>query len=204
MTTRNDRSVTSFGRRLATGIAVVAGAAAALLAASSTASADVTLTASNPAQGATVKTPLKTISLTFSEPVNGEQITVSLAGPGGSPISLARQPSSVDATVSQPVPALANGAYSLAFDVVAADGHPLSGKVAFTVALPAAATTTAPPATSAPVTQTESNAAAADPDPAAQEIDDSGSPLWWIIGGAVIVLAAVVLGVVLARQRRNS
>ena len=124
---------------------------------------------------------------------------MSLAGPGGAPVTLAQPPSSVDATVSQPVPSLTDGAYTLSYEVVAQDGHPLTGTLAFTVALPVAETTT-----SAPRTTTDSptgSSSATDTEPAAQETEDGASPLWWIIG-AVVVLA--VVGLVLARRRRSS
>lgn len=184
---------------------VVTAAAAVLLVAAPAASADVALTGSDPAQGATVTAALPAAALTFSEPVNGERISIALTGPAGQASLPA--PSSVDTTVTQPLPPdLPNGAYTLTFNVVAADGHPLSGTVAFTMTLPVSETTSSAPSATAGTTTTTTavQSSQAEPAPAAQDTDDSGSPLGWILGAIAVVLVLVVVGVVFVRRRRAS
>jgi methionine-rich copper-binding protein CopC len=88
------------------------------------------LKTSTPAAGATVAAP-QHLMLTFSEKVRVTNLKLVSAGKDV-PVTVDRAASSD--TVHVPVPALAPGNYEVQWTVVGADGHPMNGKLAFTVA----------------------------------------------------------------------
>ncbi|HWL03266.1 MAG TPA: copper resistance protein CopC [Microbacteriaceae bacterium] len=87
-------------------------------------------------------------------------------------------------TLSSPGVPLAPGAYVMQYQVVSADGHPVSGEVPFTVAGDAA-TSPAEPSNGDPG------------DPAAEP------PLWPVWLAVSIALALVVVGLIVAIRRRR-
>jgi hypothetical protein len=129
----------------------------------------------------------------------------------------------VDSTLTVPVAPTAQGAYTVLWQTVSSDGHPVSGEYGFTYAGPVAAPTptTAPataPATAAGTgpgggTAAPTPAASAEPgDPVtpspdasgtAAEGGDSGALVWVGLGGALLVLvvAGVVVALVVRRRR---
>ena len=149
------------------------------------ASAHSQLLATGPAADATVQEPAGEVTLTFNEPVKGSFSTVVVTGPDD--LSYSRDAVRVvDSVVHQAVYPLRSGPYRVAWRVVSADGHPVSGEFRFTVALPAGAEPTeAPP----------SAAAASGP--------AGGSRLgWW--GVPVVALMVVAVAVLVIRRRRRS
>lgn len=173
----------------------------ALFAAVPMASAHTTLTASDPAEGASVAAPPSQITLTFNEPVKPEATTVTVAGADGTAWTVG-QITAKDATVLVPVtPAGPAGPYTLTFKIDSVDDHPVTGTVKFTMAVPAATTTTVPPTTT--TTAPSSSAPAVDPAASSsQPTGDGGVPFWvWIIV-AVVVLAAAAF--VVGRRKRTS
>jgi copper transport protein len=93
------------------------------------------LLSSEPAAGETVRSRLERVTLTFSEPLEAAFNRIELVGSDGARISLApaRDPRDARRLVAE-APDLPEGAYRLAWRVVSADGHKLSGELAFTVA----------------------------------------------------------------------
>ena len=190
-------------------LAVLAGAAVCL-AAALPAVAHTELIGSSPADGATLTTPPTEVLLEFSEPVQTEFGQVAVLDDadvhheqGNAQI--------VDATVTQDVDELSAGTYRISYRVGAADGHPITGTLTFTVT--AAAETTppdGPPTTPTPV------ATSVDPHedmnhadhpsetatPAAESAAGSADALLYAGGGVAL---AAVLGVVLyvALDRRR-
>jgi methionine-rich copper-binding protein CopC len=165
-----------------------------LLGSAAPAAAHNSLRTTNPPTDALLSTPPAEVSLDFLQKLDPTFTTVVLSDgahrkvPTGDPVvtgSRARVP------IGNPLP---NGTYTVAYRVVSADGHPVQGSYAFTVADPTSSAAPATPATAAaPASST--NAAAAQP------ADDSGAPWSPIVGGA---LAAVAVGaVVLSRRRRG-
>lgn len=108
----------------------------AALFANSPAWAHAHLVSSNPVARATVKTAPKTIVLTFSSKVVPafSKFEVTMPEHGGMKIPV-RTTVSKDgkSIVGTPQTALASGAYKIVYTAAAADGHKMTGEVAFKV-----------------------------------------------------------------------
>ncbi len=159
-------------RRLA---AVLVLACLALLGLATPAFAHNTLVASNPADQATVQDSPAGVELTFDQPVQkGEGLnTITVTGPNDTgwktgPVDVASN------VVSAPLDELGPaGDYRIAYRIVSADGHPVSGEVRFTLA-------DAGNGTATKVTATEE--------------DGGGLPIWvWIAGAAVLLGAGLTV-----------
>lgn len=89
------------------------------------------VTASAPADGATVKGSPAALALTFAHPMSIH--TVALTGPDGktAAVPVARSAPSTKAAV--PLPALRPGAWRAAWKAVGSDGHAMTGVIRFTV-----------------------------------------------------------------------
>jgi methionine-rich copper-binding protein CopC len=98
-----------------------------------TASAHADFVSSDPADGAILSTPPAQMTLTFSEDLLAGANTVSITDKTGAVIvSEAVEPQG--ASVVVPWPAAADGGtYQVAYRVVSADGHPITGSVTITV-----------------------------------------------------------------------
>ena len=165
------------GRALRSLTALLAGLALVLLGAGP-ASAHSGLRSTLPADGAQVEASPAEVVLEFDEPVSTRLSRVQVTGPAGDTWQTG-EPEVSGSTVRQPLAALGPaGTYSVAYRVVSADGHPVSGTSTFT--LTAAGTGTAP----------QQSAAA----------DEGGSlPVLPVAGGALLVVAGAVL---LLRRRQ--
>lgn len=103
-----------------------------------TATAHVSLVASSPGHESTVGV-VDELVLEFSGSVQADVATVELSGPTG-PVALAAAPTARDGVLTQPLPArLDAGAHTVAYRVLAADGHLVTGTLRFTVRPPAPA-----------------------------------------------------------------
>lgn len=164
-------------------LAVILGAAMVL---APPASAHTRLKEASPAVGSTVAPPDRII-LTYADPVIVPAVVVTDAAGGRHEAGKAQ---AVDNKVTQPIGStLQPGAYTVAWRVVASDGHPVTGVYKFTVK----GTPGAVPLPSAP---------AAGPGPAGD--DASAGTGWWWIGLAVVVVAGVAAGVALLRRRSGT
>ncbi|ODU04147.1 MAG: hypothetical protein ABS81_11520 [Pseudonocardia sp. SCN 72-86] len=140
------------------------------------------LAGSDPIDGEALSASPPTVELSFNQPVPPEFATVAITG-NGSPVTLPA-PTVDGAIVRQAVPALANGAYVVAYRVVSADGHPVTGEIKFTVEAP-----------DQPMPSSAS-AAAADLPPASAAESESGSGssiVLWVVIAAAVIAAAVFL-----------
>ncbi len=171
------------------------------LVATEPASAHSSLTASNPADGATVTTPLERVELTFSQaPLAGLDAGLRIEVRDAAGTDVSNGEVLVDGTTMSTGVRVEDGTYSVLWRYVSPDGHPITGELGFTVALPAASTSVPSPSSSS-VDVTLS--ATAPPVAGA----DGGSP-WsagpapWIGGGALLVAVALVL-VATTRGRRT-
>lgn len=185
--------------RLAAGLAGLLVAAAAVLGTASPAAAHSALEGSSPADQAALAQAPTEVTLTFNEPVSTQFVDVVVTGPDGAAHQDGAAAVAGD-TVTQSLRTLAaDGQYTIAYRVVSADGHPISGELRFSLTLPAPTTSAAPPATSTgsavPRTATLSptpseSTVEATLDEAADEGGGSGAvPL--VVG---LVVAVVVLG----------
>jgi methionine-rich copper-binding protein CopC len=153
-------------------IAVVLGLAClTLLGLAAPASAHNSLVSSNPTNEAKVEQSPSSVELTFDQPVQkGEGLnTITVSGPdntGWKTGTVEVASNIVSAPLDELGPA---GAYRIAYRIVSADGHPVSGEVTFTLANAGNGTGT---------------------EVAESSEDDGGLPIWVWIAGAVVLLGA--------------
>lgn len=167
------------------------------------ASAHTELVSVNPADGSKVGEVPDEIVFTFSEElgepgyaavkiddvVQDEGFTTSIEGD-----SLVVTPDASVAEDSTPPQV-----WTVAYRVVSADGHTVSGESSFTVAGNPVPDETTTPTADTP-SPTDEMTSSAGPSASSQDADSSGFSAWWLIGGAA-VLASLVLAV---RGRRPS
>ncbi|WP_405807430.1 copper resistance protein CopC [Streptomyces sp. NBC_00210] len=120
----------------------------ALLAGASPASAHAALTGSNPKDGAVVATAPKDVTLTFSEQVAMGNDSIRVLEPSGKRADKAKiRNLSTGGKVSYGVdllPGLPNGTYTVAWQAVSADSHPVSGAFTFAIGAPSATSAALP------------------------------------------------------------
>ena len=178
-------------------IAVVAAVLGALTAAP--AWAHTRLVSSVPAEGQPAVAPDEVV-LVFSEPVQVGLSALSVRGPDGEEqVDGSPTAGADEASVSQALRApLPPGTWTVAYRVLAADGHPVTGSFEVTTVAPAG--TTAPSAAAAPSgpspapTPAETTGALS---PAADERDAGGLPLLPLAVGGLVVAG---LGGLLVRR----
>lgn len=167
-----------------------------LLATTGPAQAHITLVRTDPADGATVRTALRAVQLTFDEALQPPYSVVAVRGADGRAVGVGRA-QITGKVLRQPVRLTAAGRYLVTYRVISADGHPVSGQVSFgyapsPVAAPpsdassSASGSAAPPHTSAPAVK-----------PGAE---GGGVP---ILGASVLAGGVVALGGVLFWLRRR-
>lgn len=120
----------------------------ALLAGASPASAHAALTGSNPKDGAVVATAPKDVTLTFSEQVAMGNDSIRVLEPSGKRADKAKiRNLSTGGKVTYGVdllPGLPNGTYTVAWQAVSADSHPVSGAFTFSIGAPSATSAALP------------------------------------------------------------
>ncbi|MFC8143754.1 copper resistance protein CopC [Streptomyces paradoxus] len=123
--------------RLRTLVLLLLAAACALLAGAGPASAHAAVTGSDPGQGAVVDKAPARISLTFSEQVALSDDSLRVLDPEGKRVDTGK-PSNVSGT-TYAVPlhsGLPDGTYTVAYQVVSADSHPVAGAWTFSIGAP--------------------------------------------------------------------
>jgi copper resistance protein C len=172
-------------------------AALALLLGAGPAFAHTRLLGSDPADGTSLDTTPQRVSLTFNESISAEFTQLTVVGPDGGRYESGAV-SADGGTVSIGVQPLGpTGRYEIGYRVVSADGHPVTGSVAFTL-------TTAGPGTAAAIAPAQGPAAPPPPaaaPPAAPQEASGGMPLWpWIVGAVVLVGAGVAVALRMGRS----
>lgn len=167
------------------------------------ASAHTALSGSTPAAGTSGSAPQEVV-LAFTGEVLARLSAVTVVGPDGADHAQGAPRVRGDTLVQAVDAPLPPGAWTVSYRVVAADGHPLTGQVPFTVQGPEATTAPAParsataPTAPAP---TATDPAAAAPGPA----PDAGGVPGVVLGLGVAGLGAAGLAaVLLARSRGTS
>jgi len=175
---------------LLAGLALLLGATPAL--------AHAQFEGSDPADGASLSTGPTTVTLRFSDSMQQGFNTVTVVGPDGKDYQqgdVAANGNAVSVGVAPLGPA---GRYEIGYRVLSDDGHPVTGKVGFTLTQAGAgvgATGTAG-ASGQPVPSTD-----AAPVAQAPPADDGGAPVWpWIVGAVVLVGAGVAVALRLGRS----
>lgn len=160
-----------------------------------TAQAHDHLTSSVPAAGATVDSPAQ-VSLTFSGSVVSAGTAVRVVGPQGADVT-GGAVNVAGPKVTQPLRAgLAAGAYTVTWRVTSADGHPVSGTFAFTVARNATAN---PPTPSKPgITRSTqaapTSATSTSPTPPAKQTPTNSTNNKPVLIGTAAVVALLLIG----------
>lgn len=173
------------------GLAVLLLAVAGLLGVAAPAFAHTRLQSTDPADGTSLAAGPQRVVLTFNESLPAEFSAITVIGPDGTAYQtgpVTADGTTISTAVSPLGPA---GRYEIGYRVVSDDGHPVEGKVAFTLTAPgpaAATSTAAAPAAPTPV--------AAAPEPA-----DTPAPVWpWIAGAVVLVGVGVTVALRAGRR----
>jgi copper resistance protein C len=184
-------------------LAATVAACVALLLGAAPAFAHTRLESSDPADKSSVDTAPESVSLTFNEDISAEFASMSVVGPDGTnyatgPVSATG--GQVSTAVSPLGPA---GAYEIGYRVVSDDGHPVQGKVTFTLTTPGpgAAAPSVAPATAAGPTAEPAPPATTAVDPQATSQPSEGAPIWpWLVGAVILVAAGAVVALRLGRR----
>jgi copper resistance protein C len=181
-------------RRAARAVAVTLLAGLALLLGAAPALAHTRLLSTDPADGSSRDSAPEHVALTFNEPMSPEFSTITVIGPDGTNYQDGAVTAEESTISSRLLPLGPAGRYEIGYRVVSADGHPVTGSVAFTLTTAGPGATTAPPAEPA-------TAAPPAPAPAAAPADESGgAPIWpWIVGAVVLVGGGVFAALRLGR-----
>ncbi|MFJ3890269.1 copper resistance CopC/CopD family protein [Streptomyces rubrogriseus] len=123
--------------RLRTLVLLLVAAACALLAGAGPASAHAALTGSDPREGAVVDTAPAQVSLTFSESVSTDDDSLRVLDPKGKRVDDGKPSGTGGTTYSVKLHAgLPDGTYTVTYQVVSADSHPVAGAYTFSVGAP--------------------------------------------------------------------
>ncbi|MET9847084.1 copper resistance protein CopC [Streptomyces ossamyceticus] len=118
-----------------------------LLGGAGTASAHAALKGTDPADGSVLDSAPKDVTLTFTEPVSLLQDSIRVIDPENRAVDTSKPGRSGDrsdtARVTLPE-GLADGTYTVAWRVISADSHPISGALLFSVGEPSATSATLP------------------------------------------------------------
>ncbi|MGV9289832.1 copper resistance CopC/CopD family protein [Streptomyces sp. NPDC003719] len=127
--------------RVRTLVLLLLAAVCALFAAAGPASAHAALTGSDPQQGAVVDRAPAQVSLTFSEAVSLGDDSLRVLDPQGRRVDDGRPAGTSGTTYAVKLHAgLPDGTYTVAYQVVSADSHPVSGAYTFSVGAPSRTT----------------------------------------------------------------
>jgi methionine-rich copper-binding protein CopC len=171
------------------------------------ASAHDSIVSSVPADKAALTTAPTVVTLTFTDEVNPLGTAVIVTDATGARVD-SGTPSIDGIAVTQALdPLTASGRYTVAYRVVSADGHPITGKLSFTVTLPTPTPTPSTPAASATpslsagdaLTQSAPPTGSTDSAAGAGEPTSSTNPLVWA-GVGLVAVVAILGGVAWVRR----
>jgi len=173
------------------------------------ASAHNTLLSSDPADGSSLIAAPTQITWRFDKPVPLETMTVTLVDSSAvrSELSGSTHGASGDTEVITPLPALQSGPVSVRWRLVGADGHPITGRVEFTLSIEAtAATATTTPGVVAAIPQTTPSVTAPLTTPVstpsdATSVDDGSystpSVVRWVLRYSSYLALMAIVGILL-------
>jgi copper resistance protein C len=191
------RAITaSPGIRVRRLLALLALVGMALLGSAGPAAAHNELIASDPPDGAELATGPAQVVLTFDQPVQRGFSTVTVTGPGSKQWQ-ADAPTEDGAVVSAPVRPLGPaGQYTIAYQVLSADGHPVRGALRFTLITPGAGVAAA----QEPGTPPADRSSTATHGTATSD-GSGGTRLWpWMAGAGVLLAVSVVVATRVSRS----
>ena len=188
-----------------------------------TASAHADLQVSTPEDGESLQIAPEEIRLTFSEELFEELVEISILDADGdlySTIGVEQTPPpGTDVIFPWPTQA-PPGEYSIAYRVVSADGHPVTGTISFSYAATApepstpepapsdstpsaeSSTPATSPAASSPIASAPSSSSATESSTSSSTDSLSGPPL--VILGVVLLLGVIATSAIIVRARRRN
>lgn len=188
-----------------------------------TASAHADLQVSTPEDGESLQIAPEEIRLTFSEELFEELVEISILDADGdlySTIGVEQTPPpGTDVVFPWPTQA-PPGEYSIAYRVVSADGHPVTGTISFSYAATApepstpepapsdstpsaeSSTPATSPAASSPIASAPSSSSATESSTSSSTDSSSGTPL--VILGVVLLLGVIATSAIIVRARRRN
>lgn len=181
----------SYGTGRPTGAArMIVGAiaiAASVVTSATPAAAHTALRASSPKDGGEIGKAPSELLLEFTEPIRRVGFRLVVRGPDAREYQAGAPRISGD-TLAQPLKQLGPaGEYRAEFRIVSADGHPVTGKIGFTLTKPGPAAGGAKAVEAAPLTSVS-----------ASSLNNAPPWAWWIGAAAVVILAS---GAVLSGRR---
>lgn len=192
--------------RASAAVAVLAGVGlfgVGLLWAGTPAFAHNSFTGSTPKNGAVLDTAPKEVSLKFLAKLDPKTTKVTVTDPAGASV-MAGAATFAGSTVVAPLRPTSAGVYVVGYEVASGDGHPIRGKVSFTLTPKAVPIPTLPPPpspspTAEPPPTTAPSIVAL---PAADTSPEGGTTWWpWLVGGIVVAGSLGAFG--MARRRRT-
>lgn len=188
-----------------------------------TASAHADLQVSTPEDGESLQIAPEEIRLTFSEELFEELVEISILDADGDLYSTIEveqtPPPGTDVIFPWPTQA-PPGEYSIAYRVVSADGHPVTGTISFSYAATApepstpepapsdstpsaeSSTPATSPAASSPIASAPSSSSATESSTSSSTDSSSGTPL--VILGVVLLLGVIATSALIVRARRRN
>jgi methionine-rich copper-binding protein CopC len=163
--------------------------------------AHTSLVGSDPADGASLRSAPTAVTLTFDGPIQPDFAEVVVLDAAGMRYAQG-EPQINDATVSQQLAPLSTGVFQVSYRVVAADGHPVTGTLSFSVdsvsaspQTPSEAATAMPPTTAVP----SPTAVPGAPETASSEAGVSVP--WALVSTGMVLLLALSTGLLALRLR---
>ena len=173
----------------------------ALLLGAPPAFAHTRLESSDPADGSSLASAPESVSLRFNEDIQAEFVTVSVVGPNGTQYQNGVASAAGGQITTALSPLGPAGPYEIGYRVVSDDGHPVTGKVSFTLTAPGPGGALPTPSVAAAAPVPAPAPAAVDPQASIQQSE--GAPVWpWLVGAVVLVSAGAAAALRLGRQRR--
>ena len=183
-----------------------------------TASTHADLQVSTPEDGESLEIAPEEIRLTFSEELFEELVEISILDAAGDLYSTIEveqtPPPGTDVIFPWPTQA-PPGEYSIAYRVVSADGHPVTGTISFSYAATAPEPSTPEPTPSdstpsaesstpapSPTASTPSPSSATESSTSSSTDSSSGAPL--VILGVVLLLGVIATSAIIARARQRN
>ncbi|MCH1403835.1 MAG: copper resistance protein CopC [Candidatus Nanopelagicales bacterium] len=192
-----------------------------------TGSAHADLQVSTPEGGESLEVAPEEIRLTFSEELFEELVEISILDAAGDLYSTIKveqtPPPGTDVIFPWP-PQAPPGEYSIAYRVVSADGHPVTGTISFSYAATApqpspsdtapeptpsdstpsaeSSTPSASPAAPSPTASSPSPSSATESSTSSSTDSSSGTPL--VILGVVLLLGVIATSAIIARARQRN
>lgn len=180
-------------------VAVLAGLG--LLLGAAPAFAHTRLVSSSPADGSSVAAPPAQVTLVFNQEMKADFSTITVIGPDGAAWQTGAVASDGKSVTTQVRPLGPAGRYDVGYRVLSEDGHPVVGKIAFTLTAPGPASAAPTPASATPSPVAGPTSAPPAVTTTASSTDTTSTPVWpWLIGGVVVIAGGVATALRLGRR----